>query len=279
KPVIYDIHESYADFILLKEYLPAWFRKPLSRLIGLAEPQMARLSQGLIFADDEIGNSFSALTCPKTTLFNFPGAAVIEEGQQASNKRLSGNPVVLHLGSHESGRGPFLMLKAFREVVYVVPEARLLLVGPFYPPALENVMRQVIAEFGLEAAVTITGQVTFEKVGIHLRHAAIGWVPLEPVAKYNKNIPTKMFEYMAYGLPQVCSDLPSTRPFIESGPSGLLVTPDDPKSHAEAIIQLLQNPESATAMGKRGQSMVASHYNWAQMEPRLLKLYAEVMAN
>jgi glycosyltransferase involved in cell wall biosynthesis len=126
---------------------------------------------------------------------------------------------------------------------------------------------------GIEHAVTVTGRVPFEEIGAYLKQARVGWVTWQPVPNNKKNIPTKLFEYMAYRIPIVSSDLPSIRSFVNDGENGYRVTADDPEAHAQAILSLLRQPEMALAMGKRGQEMVRTCYNWDEMERRLLALY------
>jgi glycosyltransferase involved in cell wall biosynthesis len=186
--------------------------------------------------------------------------------------------VVLYLGGMERNRGAQLMVEAFHQVWKEVPQARLLHVGHFAPPDLEAEVRAALAQRNLEQAVTLAGRVPFEQIGGYLQRAAVGWVTWQPEPKNEKNIPTKLFEYMAYGLPVVCSDLASTRPFISDGENGYLVMAGDPAAHAGAILELLRNPEAAVAMGQRGQRSVQTEYNWGKMEPRLLAVYQEVLS-
>ena len=96
-------------------------------------------------------------------------------------------------------------------------------------------------------------------------------------AKNRKNIPTKLFEYMAFGLPVVSSDLPSTRPFVTHGDNGLLAAAADPAAHAAALLELLTDAPAAARMGESGRQLVATRFNWAAMEGRLLGLYEAVL--
>jgi glycosyltransferase involved in cell wall biosynthesis len=178
----------------------------------------------------------------------------------------------------ERNRGAQLMVQAFHHVWQEIPQARLLHIGPFTPPELEAEVRVAVAQRGLENAATFTGRVPFEQIGGYLQRVAVGWVTWQPVPKNEKNIPTKLFEYMAYGLPVVCSDLLSTRPFISDGENGYLVAADDSAAHAAAILGLLRRPETAVVMGQRGQRLVQAKYNWSTMEARLLALYQEVLS-
>jgi glycosyltransferase involved in cell wall biosynthesis len=277
KPTIYDIHEANADFIAVKEYLPAVARRPLAGIFRRLEPRLARGESGLIFADDATAADFAGFQGPKATLFNFPGRELIERGAQPAFSR-NRRPVVLYLGGMERNRGAALMMAAFADVAAAEPEALLLLVGHFMPPGLEDGMMAEAKRRDIDRAVTFTGRVPFERIGDYLSQATIGWVTWQPYPKNQKNIPTKLFEYMAFGLPVISSDLPSIRPFMGGETAGLLVDPDNPAAHAAALLRLLQDPATAVGMGRVGRRLVETHYNWEVMEPRLLALYQTVLS-
>lgn len=278
KPTIYDVHEVYADFIRVKDYMPAWLRYPIAWVFRRLEPLLARLHSALIFADDQIAADFEAIDRPKTTLFNFPAVSFVEQAAAAAGLLEQREPLIIHLGGHERNRGTSLIVEAFDRVLHQVPEARLLLVGHFMPPELEQEVRRDVTARGLDEMVTITGRVPFEEIGTYLRRAAVGWVPWQHMPKNEKNVPTKLFEYMAYGLPVVSSNLPSTRSFVKDGENGYLVAADDPEAHARAFIKLLDNPDLASSMGRRGQQLVQTRYNWAEMEMPLLTLYERLLS-
>lgn len=277
KPTVYDIHEVYPEFIRVKDYLPVWLRYPLAWIVSWLEPLLARLQSGLIFADDQIAEDFSQIDRPKTTLFNFPARSFVERAIVATEDVEQREPVVLYLGGMERNRGSRLMVDAFARVLAAYPQARLCHVGHMQPPHLSDEVWADVVERGIADAVTLTGRVPFEQIGDYLKQAAVGWVTWLPVPKNQKNIPTKLFEYMAYGLPIVSSDLASTRPFVQQGDNGYLVKAADPGAHAEAILSLLRQPTQAVMMGRCGQRRVYEHYNWDEMERRLLRLYEDVL--
>jgi len=277
KPVIYDVHEVYPDFIQVKDYMPVWVRYPAAWVFRWLEPLLARFNSALIFSDDEIGRAFAHLDMPKETLFNFPARFFVEAGRAATEGLGTRAPVVLHLGGHERNRGTRLMVRAFAQVHAARPEARLVLVGHFVPPELEAEVRADVAAHGLGDAVTMVGRVPFEAIGAHLARAAVGWVPWGDAPKNDKNIPTKLFEYMAYGVPVVSGDLRSTRPFVRAGENGWLVAPNDPGAHAAAILRLLADPARAAEMGRAGQALAAAQFNWDAEEVKLWGLYARLL--
>lgn len=279
RPTIYDIHEANADFIAVKEYLPALIRNPLSALFRRLEPALARGENGFIFADDSIAADFQSIDVPKATLFNFPGPELIAQGDACPQPDPGAPPVILYLGGMERNRGAALMVTAFAEVLEQRPDARLLVVGHFMPPSLEDDIRAEVAMRDIAHAVTITGRVPFERIGEYLAQSTVGWVTWQPFTKNQKNVPTKLFEYMAFGRPVVSSDLPSTSPFVKDGVNGYLATADDPRSHCEAILKIIKSPTLARAMGNAGKQLVKERFNWDLMAPRLLALYDAVLAS
>jgi len=278
KPTVYDVHESYPEFIQVKDYLPGWLRFLVAWTFRWLEPLLARLQSGLVFSDDQIAQAFERVRRPKATLYNYPARSTLEQAVAVMRAGQPREPIVLYLGGMERNRGSRLMMEAFQQVRQALPQARLLVVGHFEPAGLEEEVRADAAARGQSQAVTISGRVPFEQIGDSLKRAAVGWVPWQPVPKNEKNVPTKLFEYMAYGLPIVTGDLLSTRRFVQDGENGYRVAADDPQAHAEAIVRLLRNPELAQALGRNGQELVRTQYNWDAMEPRLLTLYQELLS-
>ena len=106
----------------------------------------------------------------------------------------------------------------------------------------------------------------------------IGLAVLHPTPNMRDSLPTKMFEYMALGLPVIVSDFPLYRRIVEEVGCGFCVRPADEHALAEAIRQIIEGPEEAKAMGERGRQAVAERYNWANEEQKLLGFYEEIMA-
>jgi glycosyltransferase involved in cell wall biosynthesis len=102
-------------------------------------------------------------------------------------------------------------------------------------------------------------------------------VVLHPHPAYLTSHPTKLFEYMAAGIPVVASDFPLWRSIVENSDCGLLVDPLDASAIAAAITSLITNPDEAKRMGMRGRKAVERHFNWVTEEQLLLSFYASLL--
>jgi glycosyltransferase involved in cell wall biosynthesis len=105
----------------------------------------------------------------------------------------------------------------------------------------------------------------------------IGLALLKPIPNYYESYPTKLFEYMALGLPVIISDFPLYRRIVEKEQCGLCVNPESTEEIAQAVQWLLDNPGEAEAMGKRGQDATLNKYNWDQEQSKLLDFYRSLL--
>ena len=108
--------------------------------------------------------------------------------------------------------------------------------------------------------------------------ARVGLVVFQPVENYIDAQPTKLFEYLASGVPVVASDFPVWREIVAAVDAGLLVDPTDPAAVSAAIDALLDDPERAAAMGRRGRAAVLERYRWEPQGARLVDLYSRLLA-
>ena len=93
-----------------------------------------------------------------------------------------------------------------------------------------------------------------------------------------ESYPVKLFEYMSAGVPVIASDFPVVRRIVEDSGCGVLVDPLDPDSIADAMAWMLDHPDEAAAMGRRGRDAVRERYNWGQEAEKLLRFYDRLLA-
>jgi glycosyltransferase involved in cell wall biosynthesis len=85
----------------------------------------------------------------------------------------------------------------------------------------------------------------------------------------------KIMEYMALSKPIVQFDMREGR--VSAGEASLYAMRNDVSSLAEGIIQLVDDSEMATRMGKRGRQRLVSTLSWELQVPKLLAAYDRVL--
>lgn len=85
--------------------------------------------------------------------------------------------------------------------------------------------------------------------------------------------PSSIAEAMGFGLPVVATDVGGTGEMILDGVTGILVEPDNSRALADAIAELISDPESLERMGKAGRSRFEECFSAAQLAPEILEIY------
>jgi glycosyltransferase involved in cell wall biosynthesis len=123
-------------------------------------------------------------------------------------------------------------------------------------------------------AVQFTGRVN-EVLGIY-RSAAVG--VLLTTAVHGEGISNSIMEYMASGLPVVCSDNGGNPELVVDGVTGHLVPVGGKAQACEAIARLLADPVLARRLGDAGRARIRDEFSVARMAARAAAIYEECRA-
>jgi glycosyltransferase involved in cell wall biosynthesis len=100
---------------------------------------------------------------------------------------------------------------------------------------------------------------------------------LKPITMYSTVYPNKVFDYMAAGRPIVLAIEGVIREILEEARAGITIPPGDPKALADAISSLVDNPQEAIAMGRRGYAYVKAHFDRPVQAKKLGALFEKVV--
>lgn len=92
----------------------------------------------------------------------------------------------------------------------------------------------------------------------------------------HEGIPYVLLEAMALGKPVVCSKVGGIREIVEDQKDGLLVSPKNPRELANTLGMLMDNWESARAIGERAKEKVRTMFSARSMVERTAAVYRDL---
>ncbi len=152
-------------------------------------------------------------------------------------------------------KGYETLLSAFASISSASPGAKLLIVGRVPPKFKEfySHLQESIEKSGLKGRVIFPGEVMDPRPWL-----ASFNILLHPSRR--ESFGRVIIEGLAWGKPVAATRSGGGEEIIEDGKTGLLVPVGDPVAIAQAVSRLLECPEEAEAMGKRGREMVGERF-------------------
>ena len=93
-----------------------------------------------------------------------------------------------------------------------------------------------------------------------------------------EGMPRVVIEAAAMGVPAVVTNVKGNREVVEHGRNGLLVPLGDPQALADAIIDLLTNPEKAKCMGEEAYRMARERFDERVVFEKVSNEYSRLLA-
>ena len=182
-------------------------------------------------------------------------------------------PVLGLVGRISSWKGQHIFLQAAALVKKRFPLVRIQIIGSamFNEEAYEAEIRALTATLELEDAVEFLGfrsdiPEIIDGLTV-LVHASITAEPFGQV----------IVEGMVAGKPVVATDGGGAQEIVISGETGLLVPMNDVASMAEAILFLLDHPDIALEMGRRGQQRALEHFSIERTARNIEAVYDQIL--
>ena len=160
----------------------------------------------------------------------------------------------------------------FRQPLREIPNVKLLLVGD--GPSKDKIERMA-EEFSQN--VIFVGLQPQEKIQNYISVADICvYFPNYNVRKYGfLGDPIKFYEYMAMEKPVVTTKIKNFALVLERENCGVLVEPDHEK-FADAVVDLIKNPEKARELGINGRKAILENYNWEKSAGMLINTCGDI---
>jgi sugar transferase (PEP-CTERM/EpsH1 system associated) len=166
-------------------------------------------------------------------------------------------------------KGHRYLIEAIAVVREQVPHVHLCLVGD---GPLHQELNDLCQTLGMGDNVSLLGK--RDDVHALLRQFDVFALP-----SLSEGISNALLEAMSAGLPAVATNVGGNPEIVQHGVTGLLVPPQDSRALADALLQVLSDPDARQTMGRKGRERVEAHFSLPGMAQRYGEIYEQALAN
>ena len=269
RKVIYDSHEDYPlDIKFKKKWMPAFIRPLVSAVFAWYEMYAARQFSAVISVTPQITSRFYKSNMKSYTITNYP--IVINETMPYCSERKQ-NINICFAG--------LVGMPWFQEsIVSAIQNINLhyIIAGPIK----EKYLKKLLA-LDKNNRINYVGIVKQDDVFDIYKNSCIGMAiasydPTDYNGEGSLGI-TKLFEYMMFGLPIICTDFSLWKDIINKWQCGICVSPEDIDAIRNAVDYLVNTPCILEKMSKNARNAALAEYNWTTQEKLLLSVYSNIV--
>ena len=269
--VVYDIHDDVRSQLVEREWVVA--PRLAGWLYSLVEKVCAS-SFSLVLAELSYLKTYGKHKRNIATVLNYPDINFLTPFQKR-DRALQEPYHIFYVGGLMRERCLDTMLDALLLLVERI-DIQIHIVGDHHS-AIEkaDILRRVEK---LDGRVHFYGRMPAEKAFAISRKCQLGLALLRPVPNYLHSYPSKIFEYMAIGLPFVVSNFPLYETIVSGDTGGVCADPENPSEVADAILGLLTDVDRYKLLQQNGIKRSLDKYNWCFEEKKLYDLYDRVLS-
>ncbi|WP_242470537.1 glycosyltransferase [Thiococcus pfennigii] len=172
---------------------------------------------------------------------------------------------ILCVGRLVPAKGQHILIAAMERLVHAGHDVRLRLVGD--GPDRPSLLAQTTAA-GLTDRVVFEGVVNQDRI-----RAIYGQADLFALASFAEGIPVVLMEAMAMEIVCVTTFITGHPELIRDGVDGILVAPSDEAALAEAIADLIADPDRRRRLARAGRRRVLARYDLDANTQRLAAIF------
>ncbi len=203
------------------------------------------------------------LNSPDESIFPEESAGVSDDGGWNGSLRL------IYHGTVVRRSGLDLAIRAMARLRERIPGLSMDVCGD--GDALEE-CRALAGRLGLSSSIRFHGQRPLEEIPRFVREADLGLVPNRKNPFTEKNLPTRIFEYLRMGKPVVTARTPGVEDYFGAGDL-LYFRPGSEEDLARAIAEAYDHPDRRQAVLERG-ARIYDRHRWEHEKARFVSLFA-----
>lgn len=176
---------------------------------------------------------------------------------------------ILFLGRLGTRKGTYDLLSAIKKIDNDIDsDIKVYLCGD---GEIEEV-KKVVTNLEIQHRVAHVGWIDKKEKEEFFENASINILP-----SYNEGLPMTILETMAYGIPNISTNIASIPEVIENGVNGYLITPGDKDNLAKKIIELIDNAELRSSLSISSYNTISSKFSLESNIKKLKRIYSSLV--
>ncbi|MGA2403578.1 MAG: glycosyltransferase [Syntrophobacteraceae bacterium] len=257
--IVFDVIEDYG---LAKEVSRSFYHDMRGHLANRLSSRIKDLSAGIIVISSHLEEKCGMLTQGKVPVHYMPISVDMSFFPQKPS-RVKSIISIFYAGSFGKKDGLPVLLDAFDKLAGRYRNVHLVLTGRGDREAMKEILvRMEVSPH--KDRIEFKGYLDEKDYYSLLNNADIPCMTRVDLPYAHAGFPFKLGEFLATGKPVIASRVSDVDRFLVNGHNAMLVQPGSSTEVCEAVEFLINNPESAEAIGVRGREVAESFFDYRQ---------------
>ncbi|WP_041598609.1 glycosyltransferase family 4 protein [Hahella chejuensis] len=245
--------------------------KPHKAAIHYLDRLLTKFYQNRVIAvSTQLEQSLRALYSAKVIkISNFINSTEIQKLQREEIKQQTNLYTIGFVGRLVSVKRIDLFIKAIKLLTQHLPElnikAKIIGDGP-----LRSTAEKLVADEALQSIIEFTGFIDPSTL-------EIGKLDILLMPSDHEGLPMTLLEALALHVPIVAHDVGGIPEVLDHGKAGVLVANHSEQGYANALAELVSEPEQLSSIAEHGYSHLIKNFDASATIPKYLKLYFELI--
>ncbi len=267
KNVVYDVHEDYRSS-MLEHNQPAMYRNIFNYFDNWAARNAALILAESSYISIYQGKAKHLCVVENFCDINALKPFLVQDRSECRN--------IVYVGTIHRNRGALLMV----ELIYLLQKKGLRLsldlVGKITDPGLMATIEALPYYQQIRNQLNWHGPLPQSDSYRIAQKSFVGLCMLMPTPNHSESYPTKLFEYMAVGLPIIATNISLYKAVVERRECGICVPFEEPEQLADAVQKIYEDKVLQSQYSANGPGAVAMNYNWEREKNILIDFYRKL---
>ena len=174
--------------------------------------------------------------------------------------------IILFLGRLGQRKGTYDVLDVLKEIKNELAEKQIkvYLCGD----GDVDIVKEKVKEYNLQEIIGHVGWINKEEKNGIFENTIINLLP-----SYNEGLPMTILETMAYGIPNLSTNIASIPEVIKNGETGYMITPGDKKDLKEKLMLLVNDKSKRKEISENSYKLICNEFSLSRNIEKIKKIY------